>query len=1020
MSVDYDVSRAFKRIENELIDSMIRNLKRHQVEEIKEGLNWEQWQVLQLKELEKYRLNNPKLFAKDFSDVNKRVEDAFRTTYQSASTAEEAKILDMIRQGKIRNSHSGSVSADFFGFNEARFENLVTATKADFVRGEWSMLRQANDQYRRVIFDAQMYSATGATYAQAVDMATKDFLKNGIQSITYRNGSRHSVQEYASMAIRTGQKRAYLMGEGDAHDKYGIHTVRVNKRVDACPLCVKWLGRVLVDDVYAGGTFEEAQKAGVPLLSEAIDEGFLHPNCKDIYSMYVEGISQPAKPWTKDEMQEIADRYNAEQELRKAEDMQNSYDRMARNSLDKQNQQRYQARADAWRNRVDELKLGNPPPPIIPATPPKPPVVEVAPFTEEELGALEWYVSGDGMWINQYMRGRGSKELLETPLADNEKALLEHLKTATNRQLEDVGTLYRSVDAESILGDLSVDKKELLQRLYSDDRKVQDDIVSLFDNAKGKTITEKGFMSTTTDKELAVYWEDFTGAENPVVLEINTEGKAVKGAKIPKELEIAEDPQNEILLASNTKYKVKEVSIETAEDGFKYINVKVDIVDDVVEEIAEEAVETVAKVEKAMPPSAEEIARQNLADTKNKLTPKAGILEYKEAELKALKDAEKQWAELVRYGNDTKQNVVSMAQNRRQFSYLYKESDVKAIEYLEKHFDVFKRGEVDEVLKKPLQADIKPLKKEVKTLAKELDLRYDELEKVIGTPNVNELASYGEAHTKELRHMLDDADNVARNAWNANADKFKVITNPYDSLGRRRKGNYYSTSEHGVWSSIKKASAGNHFEKPYEVTFHEFAHNMDFVLNETIGTGKSSIPFTHTYNNGAFGKKIMEEVEAYTKKFGEDRGIFMSTPRGIAIQEADNAVKIGLIDASEKMTYAKQLEGTQRVDMIATQKELNKHMKATYSKSERASLSDMFEHSMIDKNDHHPFGFGHGRSYWANDPKIGVSGQVGVEAFAEMYASLLANPESLALIKEVLPESYKIFEEILEVANGTR
>lgn len=600
MAIEYDVSKAFKRVENELIDSMVRNLKRHQVEETLEGLNWEQWQALQLKELEAYRLANPEKFAGDFHDINKKVEDAFRNTYQDASTKEEARILDMIRKGKITDTAEGAIEGSFFGLNASRLEHMVNATNADFARGEWSMLRQANDKYRQIIFDAQVYSATGATYAQAVDMATKDFLRAGIQNITYKNGARHTMQDYAEMAVRTGQKRAYLMGEGDAHDKYGIHTVRVNKRENACPLCVKWLGKVLVDDVYSGGTAEEARKANVPLLSEAIDEGFLHPNCKDVYTMYVEGISKPADAWTKEELEEIAGRYNQEQAIKRAEDMSNTYDRMARCSLDPINKERYQARADAWTNRLVELQDGQPPtpitvaPPAPPAPPPAPPKVEtITPFTDDELEALEWYVSGDGMWINQYMRGRGSKELLETPLSAQEVELRDLLKSATNRPLEsDIHTLYRSVDAEAVLGELSPQQKEILQRLYSDDPKVQQDILSLFDEAKGKTVTDKGFMSTTMDKDLAVNWDDFTGADNPIVLELNTEGKAVRGAKIPKELEIPEDPQHEVLLANNTKYKVKEVTLETAEDGTRYINVKADIVDDVAETVAETAVET--------------------------------------------------------------------------------------------------------------------------------------------------------------------------------------------------------------------------------------------------------------------------------------------------------------------------------------------------------------------------------------------------------------------------------------------
>ena len=372
---DYDVSKAYKRIENELIDSMIRNFKRHRVDEMKEGFTWEQWQVLQLRELEKYRLANPKKFAGDFSQIEKRAGDALMTTYTDAKSAEEAKILKQIAKGNIRQTRgSGTVAGKFFGLNAGRVEHLIEATKADFGRGSWSMLRQANDQYRKIIFDAQMYSATGATYEQAVDMATKDFLKNGIQSIVYKNGSHHGMEEYSRMALKTGQKRAYLMGEGDVHDKYGIHTVRVNKRVDACPLCVKWLGKVLIDDVYAGGTLEEAQQAKVPLLSEAIDEGFLHPNCKDVYSMYVEGISQPADPWTKEEMQDIADRYNSEQALKRAEDMRDSYERMAKNSLDPANVDRYKARADAWQSRVDTINAGMPATAMVatPAEPPKP------------------------------------------------------------------------------------------------------------------------------------------------------------------------------------------------------------------------------------------------------------------------------------------------------------------------------------------------------------------------------------------------------------------------------------------------------------------------------------------------------------------------------------------------------------------------------------------------------------------------------------------------------------------------
>ena len=53
LNTDYDIEKAFKAIEDELIASMMRNLEGHRAEEIEEGYNWTQWQVEQLKSLEK-------------------------------------------------------------------------------------------------------------------------------------------------------------------------------------------------------------------------------------------------------------------------------------------------------------------------------------------------------------------------------------------------------------------------------------------------------------------------------------------------------------------------------------------------------------------------------------------------------------------------------------------------------------------------------------------------------------------------------------------------------------------------------------------------------------------------------------------------------------------------------------------------------------------------------------------------------------------------------------------------------
>lgn len=55
MAEEYDISRAFERIEEELISSMIRNMDRHRAEESAYGYEWSQWQAEQLRSLEHYR-----------------------------------------------------------------------------------------------------------------------------------------------------------------------------------------------------------------------------------------------------------------------------------------------------------------------------------------------------------------------------------------------------------------------------------------------------------------------------------------------------------------------------------------------------------------------------------------------------------------------------------------------------------------------------------------------------------------------------------------------------------------------------------------------------------------------------------------------------------------------------------------------------------------------------------------------------------------------------------------------------
>ena len=247
---EYDIVKAFERIENELISSMILNLKRHRAEETEKGIEWSMWQLEQLKMLEKYKKENKDKYSKQFKNINLQIRELLYICHKNGNMKQEIAILNAIKKGFPAKKIKNEATAEFFKLNTRKLETLIKATTDDMEKAEIAVLRMANDQYRKIIYNAQVYANTGSgTYEKAVDMATKDFLSAGINCIEYKNGARHTISDYANMAIRTASKRAYLQGEGEKRKEWGITTVIVNKRGNPCPKCLPFCGKVMIDDV---------------------------------------------------------------------------------------------------------------------------------------------------------------------------------------------------------------------------------------------------------------------------------------------------------------------------------------------------------------------------------------------------------------------------------------------------------------------------------------------------------------------------------------------------------------------------------------------------------------------------------------------------------------------------------------------------------------------------------------------------------------------------------------------------
>lgn len=389
MNNEYDISKSFQRIEEILIKSMKRNLTRHLNEEKDLDMNWSAWQTEQLKGLEQFKKENKYLFKNDFSTINNDIEELIKKSYENGKLEQEKIILESIKNGSFNSNNKeinklwhiyktsknkrirkkqltriyqkvNQTESSFFRINERKLKALISETTKNFKKAELSILRYTNDQYKKIIYDAQVYANTGSgTIQQAVDMATKDFLSKGINSIEYSNGAMVNVASYAEMAIRTANKRAYLQGEGTKRAEWGVHTVLVPNRGGGCPYCIKFQGKVFIDDIWSGGTEAESKETGYPLLSTAVKAKLFHPNCKDTTVTYFPGISTEAKSPTREQLKVKEQNYKIEQKLNYIDRNIQKYNRLELGSTDNENIEKYHNKRLAWQQYKKRFKNNN-------------------------------------------------------------------------------------------------------------------------------------------------------------------------------------------------------------------------------------------------------------------------------------------------------------------------------------------------------------------------------------------------------------------------------------------------------------------------------------------------------------------------------------------------------------------------------------------------------------------------------------------------------------------------------------
>lgn len=396
---DYNIKQLYEDMEMELISSMKRNYKRHLKEEKKTGFEYSQWQAEKLKELKRYQRENKNIVGDYTKGLSNEVSQHLQKELKQGS-------INAIKQyNKIMNKSlkpNKIMTHSFFRTNDRKVNALIKVVNNDLKTANTAVLRMANDQYRQVIHKSAFYVANGVfTEKQASKMATekltelqktklaideanKDFLSRGFNCIEYKNGRRVNIASYSQMAVRTASLRAQLMGEGDFRKSIGRVLVQSTSHGGACPICQKWEGKIFIDDVYSGGTKKDGNYM---LLSDAMKQGFLHPNCRHGLTTYYPELEK-IENYTDEEYEEDVNWINSRineltnGELNYIDRNIKRFNRLEKGSISPINIQLFANRKNEWIAKRESLNIP----------------------TDEEIYAINTYIGSDSYIINEALR----------------------------------------------------------------------------------------------------------------------------------------------------------------------------------------------------------------------------------------------------------------------------------------------------------------------------------------------------------------------------------------------------------------------------------------------------------------------------------------------------------------------------------------------------------------------------------------------------------------------------------------
>lgn len=224
------------------------------------------------------------------------------------------------------------------------------------------------------------------------------------------------------------------------------------------------------------------------------------------------------------------------------------------------------------------------------------------------------------------------------------------------------------------------------------------------------------------------------------------------------------------------------------------------------------------------------------------------------------------------------------------------------------------------------------------------------------SPTNQILAGKTSAFDSNADKLGNDFVNGMQNTLNKSShDDVKKVYEKYGSQLQVKDANHSGGAFYrhgdGVYMNKDIVSKGDMIHEPYQTAFHEFGHNIDYIM----GNGK---PISETWNNGELMDAIRDDF---------------SSLRGTRTNE----------------------------ELVAALKE--EMARSGWSIKEVGSVSDIVE-SMTGIS--YPLGVGHGSSYW--------NGRLPCkEFFAETLDGAASNEGSYGFIKKMFPRAVAVVHKIL-------